>query len=195
MLLPASAFLLVLSEPVVRLIYQRGEFDAASTALTSDALLFFAIGLAFNGASLLVIARLLLAPAPVAPTPAAARGVLSTRPLRRPLHPGGHGRIPLGTSIASIVTFLVLLWLLERELGGLTGAGPRVLAQRRGQRRVGAPGVVHLDGARRGEAGTRRPRSSAWARCSPRWRPLLPGGASHGDARAEGAGRLRRPLR
>ena len=32
MLLPASAFLLVLAEPVVRLVFQRGEFDADSTA-------------------------------------------------------------------------------------------------------------------------------------------------------------------
>ncbi len=55
MLLPASAFLLVLAEPVVKLVFQRGEFGPASTALTSGALFFFAIGLAFNGASLLVI--------------------------------------------------------------------------------------------------------------------------------------------
>jgi putative peptidoglycan lipid II flippase len=120
MLLPASAFLLVLSEPVVRLIYQRGEFDAASTSLTSDALLFFAIGLAFNGASLLVIRAFFSLQRPWLPTAVAGLGVALSTVLYAAFYiPVGTGGIPLGTSIGSIVTFLVLLWLLERELGGL----------------------------------------------------------------------------
>ena len=120
MLLPASAFLLVLAEPVVRLIYQRGEFDAASTSLTSEALVFFAIGLAFNGASLLVIRAFFSMQRPWLPTAVAGLGVVLSTVLYAVLYiPVGTGGIPLGTSIASVVTFLVLLWLLERELGGL----------------------------------------------------------------------------
>jgi putative peptidoglycan lipid II flippase len=120
MLLPASAFLLALSEPVVRLIYQRGEFDAASTSLTSEALVFFAIGLAFNGASLLVIRAFFSLQRPWLPTAVAGLGVALSTILYAILYvPVGTGGIPLGTSIASIVTFLVLLWLLEREMGGL----------------------------------------------------------------------------
>jgi putative peptidoglycan lipid II flippase len=120
MLLPASAFLLALSEPVVRLIYQRGEFDAASTSLTSEALVFFAIGLAFNGASLLVIRAFFSLQRPWLPTAVAGLGVALSTILYAVLYvPVGTGGIPLGTSIASIVTFLALLWLLEREMGGL----------------------------------------------------------------------------
>jgi putative peptidoglycan lipid II flippase len=120
MLLPASAFLLALSEPVVRLIYQRGEFDAASTSLTSEALVFFAIGLAFNGASLLVIRAFFSIQRPWLPTAVAALGVALSTVLYAILYiPVGTGGIPLGTSIGSIVTFFVLLWLLEREMGGL----------------------------------------------------------------------------
>jgi putative peptidoglycan lipid II flippase len=120
MLLPASAFLLVLAEPVVRLVYQRGEFDGASTSLTSEALVFFAIGLAFNGASLLVIRAFFSMQRPWLPTAVAALGVVLSTILYAALYiPVGTGGIPLGTSIGSIVTFLVLLWLLERELGGL----------------------------------------------------------------------------
>ena len=66
LLLPASAFLFVLAEPVVRLVFQRGEFDAESTSLTSEALVYFAIGLAFNGASLLVIRAFFSLQLPVA---------------------------------------------------------------------------------------------------------------------------------
>jgi putative peptidoglycan lipid II flippase len=120
MLLPASAFLLVMSEPVVRLVFQRGEFDAQSTALTSDALMFFAIGLAFNGASLLVIRAFFSMQRPWLPTGVAGLGVLLNVALNAILYqPLGTGGIPLATSISSIVTFLVLQWLLERELGGL----------------------------------------------------------------------------
>src|SRR5690606_35939065 len=54
LLVPAPVAILVLSEPMVRLIYGRGEFDAASTELVSEALLWFAIALPFNGLSLLL---------------------------------------------------------------------------------------------------------------------------------------------
>jgi putative peptidoglycan lipid II flippase len=123
MLLPASAFLLVLAEPVTRLVFQRGEFGPQSTALTSEALVFFSIGLAFNGASLLVIRAFFSMQMPWLPTKVAALGVAVNVALNAALYqPLGVGGIPLATSITSIVTFLVLLRLLDRELGGLHGA-------------------------------------------------------------------------
>jgi putative peptidoglycan lipid II flippase len=123
MLLPASAFLLVLSEPVVRLVFQRGEFDAESTSLTSEALVFFAIGLAFNGASLLVIRAFFSLQQPWLATKVAALGVVLNAAFDAVLYqPLGIGGIPLATSLSSIATFAVMLWLLDRELGGLHGA-------------------------------------------------------------------------
>ena len=120
MLLPASAFLLVLAEPTVRLVYERGAFDAASTQLTATALTYFAIGLAFNGASLLVIRAFFSMQMPMVATKVAAFGVVLNVVLDAAFYkPLGTGGIPLSTSISSIITFLVLVWLLERELGGL----------------------------------------------------------------------------
>jgi putative peptidoglycan lipid II flippase len=120
MLLPASAFLLVLAEPVVRLAFQRGEFDAQSTSLTSEALVFFAIGLAFNGASLLVIRAFFSLQLPWLATKVAALGVVLNAGLDAIFYkPLGTGGIPLSTSISSAVTFGVMLYLLERQLGGL----------------------------------------------------------------------------
>ena len=49
LLIPAGAAMLVLAEPMVRLVYERGEFDAESTALTADALFWFAFSLPFSG--------------------------------------------------------------------------------------------------------------------------------------------------
>ena len=107
MLLPASAFLLVLSEPVVKLVFQRGEFGPQSTSLTSGALFFFAIGLAFNGASLLVIRAFFSMQIPWLPTKVAALGVVLNLVLDAILYkPMGTNGIPLSTSISSVVTFL-----------------------------------------------------------------------------------------
>jgi putative peptidoglycan lipid II flippase len=43
--LPASVGLILLREPIVALVYQRGEFSALSTSLVSWALLWYAVGL------------------------------------------------------------------------------------------------------------------------------------------------------
>jgi putative peptidoglycan lipid II flippase len=43
--LPASAGLIVLAEPIIRIIFERGRFDAYSTAITSSALFYYAFGL------------------------------------------------------------------------------------------------------------------------------------------------------
>ena len=54
LLIPAAAAILVLSEPMTRLIYQRGEFDAAQTEVVAEALFWFAFSLPFNGLFLLL---------------------------------------------------------------------------------------------------------------------------------------------
>lgn len=43
--LPASVGLIVLSEPIIRTLFERGRFDAASTGITSPALFYYAFGL------------------------------------------------------------------------------------------------------------------------------------------------------
>lgn len=121
-LLPASALLIVLAEPIVRLVFQWGAFNAESTDLTSEALFAFSLGLVFNGASLLVIRAFFSLQQPWRPTAVAALGVALNVVLDALLYqPLGIAGIPLATSIVSLVTFLVLLWMLGRELGGLEG--------------------------------------------------------------------------
>ncbi len=120
MLLPASAFLLVLAEPVTRLVYERGDWTAAGTALTADALFYFTIGLAFNGASLLLIRAFFSLQEPWIPTwiavGAAVLNLVLDAILFRPL---GLGGITLATSLVSIATFLALLVMLAPRMGGL----------------------------------------------------------------------------
>ena len=112
----------LLAEPVVRVVFQRGEFDGQSTLLTSEALFYFTIGLAFNGASLLVIRAFFSLQRPGIPTKVALLGTVLNLILDLALYkPFGVGGIPLATSITSIVTFAVMAHLLRRELGGLRG--------------------------------------------------------------------------
>jgi putative peptidoglycan lipid II flippase len=135
MLVPAAAFLLVLAEPVTRLVFQYGAFDAESTRLTAEALVYFAVGLAFNGASLLVIRAFFSLQQPWTPTKVALLGVVLNAVLNAALYqPLGVGGIPLASSLSSVVTFVVMLVALERRLGGirradmLAGVGRTVLA-------------------------------------------------------------------
>src|SRR5262249_705427 len=52
-LLPATAAILALSEPIIRLVYQRGAFDPHQTQVAPTPLLRFAFSLPPNGLSLL----------------------------------------------------------------------------------------------------------------------------------------------
>jgi putative peptidoglycan lipid II flippase len=123
LLLPASAFLMVLAEPVVRLVYERGEFDAESTALTSGALLAYTVGLAFNGASLLLIRTFFSLQRPWLPTAVAGVGLVVNAGFNAILFvPLGTAGIPLATSIASVVTYWLLVRLLRPQLRGLDRA-------------------------------------------------------------------------
>ena len=53
-LIPASAAILVLAEPMIRAVYQRGEFNAAETEVVATALFWFAFSLPTNGMYLLL---------------------------------------------------------------------------------------------------------------------------------------------
>jgi len=120
MLVPSSIVLALLAVPVTRLVYERGEFDAAATALTSDALFYFVFGLVFNGASLLLIRAFFSLQQPWTPTKIAGATVLLNAVLNLIfIIPLGTGGIPLATSVSSLLSFIVLIVLLARRIEGV----------------------------------------------------------------------------
>lgn len=120
MLVPSAMFLALLATPVTRLINQHGEFTASDTSLTAGALLYFVLGLVFNGASLLLIRAFFSLQLPWTPTKIAAATVVLNLVLDLLLIiPLGTSGIPLATSIGSFVSFLALLVLLSRTLPGI----------------------------------------------------------------------------
>jgi putative peptidoglycan lipid II flippase len=56
LVIPFSALIIVLRSEVVRLLFQRGRFDAGATAMTADVLIYFMIG-AFAFAAYTVVVR------------------------------------------------------------------------------------------------------------------------------------------
>ena len=76
LLIPAAAFLMVLAEPVVRLLFQRGQFNAHSTHLVSIALFWFAFSLPFGGINLLLTRTFFAVQRPWIPTRLAAVNIV-----------------------------------------------------------------------------------------------------------------------
>ena len=87
-LVPAAAAILVLSEPMIRLVFQRGEFGPAETTLVATALFWFAFSLPTNGLFLLLTRTFFSLQRPWVPTAIAAGNLAVTALARaRPLPP------------------------------------------------------------------------------------------------------------
>ncbi len=76
LLIPSAVFLLVLTTPIVRLVFERGHFDARSTELVSTALFWFAFSLPFGGLNLLLTRVFFSVQRPWIPTRLAALNIV-----------------------------------------------------------------------------------------------------------------------
>jgi len=119
LLIPASALAAVLSMPIVRLLYERGEFSASDTAIVASALAAFAFGLTFNGTMLLLNRAFFSLQIPWIPTWIALAVLILNLALDAALFSVGIWGIPLATSIVNVVGTALLLWYLRGKLGRL----------------------------------------------------------------------------
>lgn len=119
---PLAVGLKVLGEPVIRLFFERGAFDATATEMTFIALFYYGLGIYAHAAIALL-----------------SRGFYALQDTATPLKVGllstglnivlnlilvrfmAHGGLALATSIAGTVTFLLLAIGLRRRLGHLDG--------------------------------------------------------------------------
>ena len=119
LLIPAAACTLVLAEPITRLVYERGEFDADSTRLVSEALFWFSFSLPFAGANLLLTRTFFSLQRPWLPTAIGGATLLVNAAVALALYePFGVGGIVFGTAVASAAMTVGQAWYLRRELGG-----------------------------------------------------------------------------
>jgi putative peptidoglycan lipid II flippase len=122
LLIPASVVSAVLAEPIVRLLYQRGEFGPHATTVVAGALAAFSLGLVFNGAMLMLNRAFFSLQAPWLPTWVALGNLVLNTVLFAFLYRLGTWGIPLAISLANVAGTAALLYLLRRRLGRIQGA-------------------------------------------------------------------------
>jgi putative peptidoglycan lipid II flippase len=119
-LVPAAAAILVLSTPMIRLVYQRGEFNAEQTALVATALFWFAFSLPTNGLYLLQTRTFFSLQRPWMATGLAVLDlVVSALGAFLLYKPFGTGGIVAGTGIGTIAAVIAQAVVLRHEFGGL----------------------------------------------------------------------------
>jgi putative peptidoglycan lipid II flippase len=118
--LPATAGLMVLSVPIIRLLFERGVFTPGDTRHTAEALTLYATGLLFyTGVKVLAPAFYSLG-TPRVPLMASATAVATNLLLIVLLHPAlGFRAIALGTALGSVANCLVLVGVFESRQKGL----------------------------------------------------------------------------
>lgn len=119
---PATIGLMVLGQPIVSLLFERGSFTPADTAATAAALVFYAPGLI--GYSMVKIAVPSFYAIHETRTPVLVSLVTVAFNITLSLtlvNVLGYRGLALGTAVSSILNALLLLWALQKRLGGLDG--------------------------------------------------------------------------
>jgi putative peptidoglycan lipid II flippase len=116
LLIPASVVTALLAEPIVRLVYQRGEFGPDETRVVAGALAAFSLGLAFNGAMLMLNRAFFGLQSPWTPTAVALATLIANTALYGLFYRLGTWGIPLAISVANVIGTVALVVLLRRRL-------------------------------------------------------------------------------
>lgn len=118
--IPATVGLIVLAKPIIEIAFQRGEFDTTATLMTSQALIFYSVGLVAMALRLLI-----------------TRVYYSLQDTKTPMVNGAisvglniilnlilvrymaHAGLAFATSISTIVATLLMLHGLKKKIGSL----------------------------------------------------------------------------
>jgi putative peptidoglycan lipid II flippase len=118
-LVPAAAAILVLSEPMIRLVYERGAFDPAETEVVATALFWFALSLPTNGLFLLLTRTFFSLQRPWVPTGIALGNLAVTAGAALALYHLGVAGIVASTAIATAASVVAQGVILRRLLDGI----------------------------------------------------------------------------
>ena len=122
LMIPSAVLIAVLAEPITRLVYERGVFDAEATDLVAEAMFWWAFSLPFQGVSLLFSRTFFSLQRPWATTAAAAGNLAVNALVALALYkPFGVAGIVIGTVVGTITLCLSQALLLRPDLGGVEG--------------------------------------------------------------------------
>ena len=120
--LPATVGLVILSEPIIRVLFERGLFTAGDTVATAQALIWYSVGLTgFAGARIVAQAFYAVGQAGTAVrlgVMAIAVNAVSALALMGPM---AHGGLALASSIGTFANLAGLVWLARRRFGPIGG--------------------------------------------------------------------------
>jgi putative peptidoglycan lipid II flippase len=127
MTLPSACGLIVLGEPIVRLIYERGKFDSTATSMTAAALIGYSIGLT-GYAAIKILSPAFYAlndaktPMIIAVSSIAVNFIASYFLREWLSHYGyGHVGVALATSLVALINFFALALLMRKRIERLNG--------------------------------------------------------------------------
>jgi putative peptidoglycan lipid II flippase len=117
LLVPAGLLSIVLAEPIVRLVYQRGEFTSEDTVIVAQCLQAFSVGLVFNGWMAMLNRSFYAVQTNWIPTGIALGAVALNAALDAVFYRLGVWGIPLATSTVNVIAAAVLLVMMRRRVG------------------------------------------------------------------------------
>lgn len=115
---PAMIGLIVLREPIVNLLFQRGTFDYTATQATAEALMFYSLGIWATGGARIITVTFYSMQDTKTPVKIAAIGVAMNLILCYMLMgPLKHSGIALAYSLALSMNFTLLFLFIRKKLG------------------------------------------------------------------------------
>jgi len=117
LLAPAGLISIVLAEPIVRIVYERGEFNPSDTIVVADCLQAFSIGLVFNGWMLILNRSFYALQSNWIPTSVALGAVVLNAALCALFYPFGVWGIPLAAAAVNIAASAALIFMMRRRVG------------------------------------------------------------------------------
>ncbi|MCX7816826.1 MAG: murein biosynthesis integral membrane protein MurJ [Syntrophales bacterium] len=116
--IPATVAMILLREPIISALFERGAFDRISTTRTAEALLFYSLGLwAFSSIRVITSAFYSLQDAKTPMNAAIIALVINILFSVVLMYPMKHGGLALATSIASAVNVVILGVKLRVKIG------------------------------------------------------------------------------
>jgi len=121
LLIPAAVVSTVLAGPIIRILFQRGNWHPNQTPVVAGALAAFSLGLFFNGAMLMLNRAFFSLKSNWVPTSVALGNLALNAVLDAVFYRFGVWGIPLSTSVCNIAGTVALVVLLRGRIGRFQG--------------------------------------------------------------------------
>ncbi len=116
-IIPASFGLIFLARPIVQLAFERGAFDIIATKRTSEALIFYSLGLTFMSMNMIMVRGFYALHDTKTPTFNSIIALLSNIVLNAILiKPLAHRGLALATSLSSLISCILLMRSLNNKI-------------------------------------------------------------------------------